>query len=185
MFRRFVKKYVFHSLALSIILLVCAQAQIPSHQSLVDSERIALDAAASHASGGMSSVQEGLNSGRLSDVLLVVKFPAGNPFPDKQLPDLHVIDTSHPANLVSPIAAGSTEEYAVYRMILPPGAQYTLQWLFYLGGKQDWGWLIVPANAGREYKAEITYNVVGKASPSAGKPCNPKLPNYEQKGCIH
>lgn len=161
------------------------QAQVPTHESLRDSEIIALDQAYARGAHGDNSIEQGLNSGQLSLVKLKVQFPGGNPFPDGRLPDLHFISTKT-GNMASPGVAEKGSDYAVYQVVASKGSSYTLQWLFYLGGKQNWGTLQVPADAPRNMSAQIVYRAPQPpANPHAGKPCNPNLPNYEQKGCVH
>jgi hypothetical protein len=96
-----------------------------------------------------SEIERGLKSGQLSEVLIRINFPGGNPFPKQQLPDLQVVGPKGDIG-AWPYAKDKTSACAHYYLILTKGVPYTLRWSYYFGQKEEIARIIVkPGGAGR------------------------------------
>lgn len=123
-------------------------------------------AAACHAAY-RNRVAAALKSGKYTEIALVIVFPQGNPFPKKTLPDLCILSAKGEDLGVSPYAAITTDDGAVFYLVLQKGAKYKLAWKYYFGGSEDFGWLNVDRKVGGRSFGAISFEVKTEASMSA------------------
>ncbi len=111
---------------------------------------------------------KGLASGELSEVMLEVNFPGGNPFPRGRLPQLNIIGPDGKDIGAWPYAKSGTQSSAVFYLILKKGLKYRLQWFYPFGQKEFFGDMNIPTNSDSRQTYKINYTGGSASSDKKG-----------------
>ena len=151
----------------------CVEAQIHSADNGVYGGYVASDAwfdamrrkagrggSTAHAQW-QAARNEALRSGTSTEVALIVSFPTGNPFPKGRVPNLTVLGPDGKDTGAYPYTSKSVTNQAAYYLLIPKGADYTLQWLYFAGSKEVFAKFRVPDSAPQRMAVLIPYRAPG------------------------
>ncbi|MDA8088278.1 MAG: hypothetical protein M0Z75_16470 [Nitrospiraceae bacterium] len=121
-----------------------------------DTERIARDRAYERAYSGKNGTQkpQKLPPGYVELAGKIV-FPKGNPFPDGQLPDLHIVCRDKSAD--SAVRAPVVRKDGSFSTTLKSGQTYDLYWMSYLGFLNKFASIHVSRRGPRRRQAVFSY----------------------------
>ena len=93
-----------------------------------------------------------------------IVFPGGNPFPDKELPDLRIDCVNQHVDAVdrAPFLNNQAEFYTV----LKRGQTYDFYWFYYFGSREKFARITVSSRGARRRKLVIVYRWKGSAKTS-------------------
>lgn len=111
-----------------------------------------------------------------------IVFPGGNPFPDKELPDLRIDCVNQHVDAVdrAPFLNNQAEFYTV----LKRGQTYDFYWFYYFGSREKFARITISTRGPRRRKLVIAYRWKGSAKtshkPDIRKHSSSRLPTVSQ-----